>query len=120
MRRSKGTLFAVGLLTTCTNSPMVPSRDAELVGEIVRAGPGLWGGEETGPLLIHVKEDLADECGIMFTIHSTTLVADSRSGEMRQAEEAVLAEGAVVAVWFDFVEESCPGQSRAEAIERRK
>jgi hypothetical protein len=118
--RSVGMIVAVGLFATCANSPLVPVREAELVGEIVGAGPGLWSGDETGALQVHVKEGLADACGIIFTVHSETLIADSRGGETRDASESILMEGAMVAVWFDYVQRSCPGQSRAEAIERRE
>lgn len=116
--RSGWVMLAVSILLTCT-SPLVPDRDAGLVGVIVRAGPGLWSGDPGGLFQVHVKADPQEECGIIFTIDSATSISDARSGGPRSADRSVLTEGARVAVWFDLVLESCPGQSWAQVIERR-
>jgi len=116
--RSVWLTLAVSALAACT-SPLLPDREAELVGFVVRAGLGLWSGDTDGPFQVHVKVDPQEECGIIFTVDSTTSIADSRNGDPLQADRAILAEGATVAVWFDLVLESCPGQSWAQTIERR-
>ena len=117
--RTGWVMIAASTLLTCT-SPLVPDRDAEIVGVIVRAGPGLWSRDAAGPFQVHVKDDPKGECGIVFTVDSRTSIVDSRKGARRSADQSVLTEGGSVAVWFDLVLDSCPGQSWAEAIERRE
>jgi hypothetical protein len=96
-----------------------------MVGEIVRAGQGLWSGRTDGPFQIHVKSDLNDECGIIFSADYDTAITDSRrwetdpsSWKTRAAGPEILSVGARVEVWYDFVLDSCPGQSHATTVNR--
>ncbi len=116
--RSVCLILALSVLPTC-GSPLVPEEDAGLVGVIVSAGHGLPNGTPGDPFQVHVKEEPEDECGIIFTVNSSTSIVDSRGGRSRSAGQSILSEGARVSVWFDLVLESCPGQSVAKTIERR-
>lgn len=87
-------------------------------GEIVRAGPGLWSGDLSGPLQIHVKFLNDEDCGIIFSVDPETRITDLRSRVERSASPDVLAVGAWVLVEYRFVNQSCPGQSDAEEIDR--
>ena len=87
-------------------------------GEIVRAGPGLWSGDPSGPLQIHVKFLNGEDCGIIFGIDSETRITDLRSSVERSASSDVLVVGAWVLVEYRLVNQSCPGQSYAEEIDR--
>ena len=89
-----------------------------MIGEVVRAGPGLWSGAPNGPFQIHVKPDPQDDCGIIFSVDDGTWIGDSRRGPAVRSGIDILLEGARVEVWFDFVADSCPQQSRAEAVSR--
>ena len=108
---------AAWCLTSC-GAPLLLEEDANLVGTIVTTGRGLWSGDEEGPFQIHVKANLGDECGIIFTVDSRSEIVDVRGGEPRSASSEILTMGARVAVWHGAVLESCPGQSFAEAVER--
>ena len=88
------------------------------MGEIVWSGHGRNSFDDTDMFLIHVKDPPDEECGIVFTVAPDALVRDSATGERLRDLPVVLAPGARVAVWYDFVFESCPGQSWTEAIER--
>ena len=91
-----------------------------MVGSVDAAGQGLWSGRNDGPFQIHVKSDQQDECGIIFTVDSSSRIVDSRDGKSVTASAEILVEGAIVAVWYDIVLDSCPGQSRAQTVERRE
>ena len=112
-----GTLL---LIASACSSPIVPDDDPGLVGEIVRVGNGLWAGARDGPFQVHIKSPPDEECGIIFDIDSGTSISDSRNGRVQRAGVDVLVEGAQVAVWFGIVLDSCPAQSRALAIQRRR
>jgi len=108
----------LALTVAACGSPATPEGDPQLVGEIVRAGQGLWSADADGPFQIHVKSELNDECGILFDIDDETWIGDSRSGITKQAGLETLSRGATVEVWFSWVLYSCPGQSHAEAVNR--
>ena len=110
-------VYLVGfvVLGSSCGSPVLPEGDGVLAGPIVAAGPGLWGDV---PFQIHVKSDPQDECGIIFTVDSSSEIVDSRDGQPVTASAEILVEGALVAVWYTFVNHSCPGQSWAETVER--
>ena len=108
------------VLSGSCRSPLLPEGDAGLVGPVVAAGQGLWSGRNDGPFQIHVKSDQQDECGIIFTVDSSSRIVDSRDGKSVTASAEILVEGAIVAVWYDIVLDSCPGQSRAQTVERRE
>ena len=107
------------VLSGSCRSPLLPEGDAGLVGPVVAAGQGLWSGSNDGPFQIHVKLD-QDECGIIFTVDSSSRIVDSRDAKSVTASAEILVEGAIVAVWYDVVLHSCPGQSRAQTVERRE
>jgi len=88
------------------------------VGEIERVGPGLWSGRPDGPLQILVRFGAGDPCGIIFAIDERTLVTDARPSLAVWATPQVLEVGATVLVAHTLVNQSCPGQSRAEAVSR--
>ena len=108
----------VALILSACGSPSAPDGDPPMAGDIVRAGQGLWSGATGGPFQVHVKSDPGEECGIIFSIGDDTWIGDSRSGRTEAAGVGVLSEGARVEVWFRLVNDSCPGQSHAEAIKR--
>ena len=108
------------VLSGSCRSPLLPEGDAGLVGPVVAAGQGLWSGRNDGPFQIHVKSDQQDECGIIFTVDASSRIVDSRDGKSVTASAEILVEGAIVAVWYDIVLDSCPGQSRAQTVERRE
>jgi hypothetical protein len=108
----------LALTVAACGSPATPEGDPQLVGEIVRVGQGLWTADTDGPLQIHVKSDLNDECGIIFSIDDDTRIVDSRTGITKQSGLEILSQGAKVEVWFGWVLDSCPGQSHAEAVNR--
>ena len=113
-------LVAFIVLSGSCRSPLLPEGDAKLVGPVVAAGQGLWGSND-GPFQIHVKKsDQQDECGIIFTVDSSSRIVDSRDAKSATASTEILVEGAIVAVWYDLVADSCPGQSWAQTVERRE
>ena len=108
------------VLSGSCRSPLLPEGGAGLVGPLVAAGQGLWSGRNDGPFQIHVKSDQQDECGIIFTVDASSRIVDSRDRKSVTASAEILVEGAIVAVWYDIVLDSCPGQSRAQTVERRE
>jgi len=69
------------------------------------------------PPSIHVKQDAADACGIIFLVRpSTEIRRRTNSGAVR-ATYAELVLATKVRVWARLVLESCPGQSSAEIVE---
>ena len=70
------------------------------------------------PPSIHVKENAADGCGIVFLVRSSTEIRRrTDSGASVPASYADLVSGKKVRVWARVVLESCPGQSSAEIVE---
>ena len=119
---SGGIIWLVGFIVLSGSciSPVLPEGDGVLAGPVVAVGRGLWSHDDGGPFQIHVKSDPQDECGIIFTVDSSSEIVDSRDAESATASAEILVDGALVAVWFTFVNQSCPGQSRAETVERLK
>ncbi len=120
LRRIVWLVGFIVLSGSCLRSPLFPEGDAGLVGPIVAIGQGLWEGRRIGPFQIHVKSDWQDACGIIFTVDPLSRIVDSRDAKSVTASADILAEGAIVAVWFRDVLDSCPGQSRAQTVERRE
>ena len=108
-------LLLPGLLVSCRPLSL-PDRAPTLVGVIVaetRPPPGA-----AGRPTVHVKQTPGEPCGIVFSIGSETdiVVRDPR-GALSRAPFDSLTAGRIVRVWSGAVAESCPGQSRAGAIE---
>jgi hypothetical protein len=61
---------------------------------------------------------LTEECGIIFSVDEDTWIGDSRNDLARRADVAILVDAASVAVWYELVLDSCPGQSHAGAVVR--
>jgi len=106
----------VAVLAVACSSPVPPEPQAN--PEIVRVGPGLWSGRTDGPFQIQVDFGVDDPCGIIFTVDSRTSIVDLRSGQPLPATQEILVVGAKVSVTFTMVNQSCPGQSRADSVER--
>jgi hypothetical protein len=71
-----------------------------------------------GPPTIHVKESEDQECGVIFLVRSTTPILRRPSvGSTTPGTIADLTVGRHVKVWASYVLESCPGQSKATAVE---
>lgn len=121
-RRSRHIFVCCGFavwLAAC-GSPLDVPEDATLVGEVVRAGHGLWSGNLDGPFQIHVKSDLAEECGVILSIDSDTAIFDSDRVVSLSSVADVLEVGATVALWFGLVDDSCPQQTHAQVVQRLK
>ena len=106
-------------LAAC-GSPLDVPEDATLVGEVVRVGHGLWSGNLDSPFQIHVKSDLAEECGVILSIDSDTAIFDSGRVVSLSSAADVLEVGATVALWFGLVADSCPQQTHAQVVQRLK
>ena len=66
----------VAAFAVSCDSPLVPDREPNLVGEIVAAGPNLWHGDDDVVLLqVHVKAAPDEECGIILTVHVGSRIA---------------------------------------------
>ena len=118
MRSVTPALIVVSVLLGGCTSSVQPEPD--LRPEIVRVGPGLWSGRTDGPFQIQVVFDPYDGCGagIIFTVDERTAIVDSRPGQAIPAVREILVVGAKVNVTHTLVNQSCPGQSYAIAVER--
>jgi len=64
-----------------------------------------------------VKEDPADECGIVFSTIGADIGERMPNGSVHGRSFDDLAVGQRVRVWSIIIADSCPGQSGADAIE---
>lgn len=103
------------LLTGC-GGITVPSEPASQEGIVVeRDRPTSF--EKDRPT-IWVKDDLEDECGVIYVIgRGTDLFTRDAAGRVSQIRVDDLTVGATVRVWTDLRFTSCPGQATAEAVE---
>ena len=70
------------------------------------------------PPSIHVKQDAAAPCGVIYLIRSSTTVRRrTSSGSVVSASYADLLVGVRVKIWAQVVLDSCPGQSSADMVE---
>jgi hypothetical protein len=129
MHRSPAVALALVLLVSACSSSVDPDEDFQWghrvdsvtfgeTGFIHRAGPGLWA--PSTPLRIHVLFDFAELCGVLFSLNDETEIMDARSGSMVPSTDSILTAGAVVQVEYRFVNQSCPGQSYALSVVRRR
>ncbi len=109
---------ALGTLAAWACTSLTSPESPPLTGVIVQSGPGLWSGDTDGPFQIWVKEDPEERCGIIFRVDEDTRIYDSRGGRARRADADILSDGALVAVRYELVLTSCPGQSYAESVAR--
>lgn len=112
MRRTYLGLMVVLVLVACS-SPSEPTR-AWYVGEIVARDIAIPIG---APPTIHVKEDPAEECGIIFLVRPSTRIHLNGIPSSMSASDAYLAVGFEVRVSSGVVFESCPAQAFAEVID---
>jgi hypothetical protein len=108
------TLISLAALAACS-SPWDPEGPPGMEGQIVGRDQAISTG---GAPTIHVKEDPNEQCGVIFLVRNSTQIRRRlEDGSTMPASIAELTIGARVAVWSEFVMESCPGQSFAEAVE---
>ena len=108
---------AVGLLlTSCGESIMMPDdEDGSMYGVIVALDrrTSSSGDKPT----VHVKRNLLEECGVIFTITDDTALAEGdRDNQLHEIQAGDLRVGDIVRVWTDVVMRSCPGQAWANAL----
>ena len=114
-RVSAFALLGISALVTACKSAAEPDGDWLISGPVVAREIRISIGD---PPSIHVKENSADECGIIFLVRpSTQIRRRTNSGAIVRASYAELVLGKNVRVWARYVLESCPGQSSAEIVE---
>src|SRR5687768_6539332 len=108
-------LLGLPVLVAACKSASEPDGDWLISGSVVAREIRISIGD---PPSIHVKENAADECGIIFLVRSSTEIRRrTNSGADVPASYAELVLGKKVRVWARYVLESCPGQSSAEIVE---
>jgi len=116
MRGPAAAVLATTLACGCESSPTLPNRDPSIIGQIVARDTrtAISDGHPT----IHVKKQVADECGIIFTVSSKTEISRrTPGGRLVRADPGELTPDRRVAVWTTIVLESCPAQASADVVE---
>ena len=116
MRLTTLGLALIAAATACTSSAVpepqgIPAVTGKIVARDVTISIG-------GPPTMHVKAAPNEECGVIFTVRSSTrILRRTATGAYVNASTSDLVVGANAKVWTDVILESCPGQSGAKIIE---
>lgn len=101
----------------CDSSLQAPDASPAIEGEIVETGEqvSFVEADSSTLTLIWIKEDPADECGIVFRVVETT---DLLIGEQRGSRED-LESGRTARAWTEdgAVADSCPAQGVATTVQ---
>ena len=107
-------LVSLSLLGTGCRSSSAPDGDWLISGFVVNRGIQISIGD---PPSIHVKEEVSEQCGIIFLVRPSTEIRRRTNSGTAPASYGNLVPGTKVRVWARVVLESCPGQSSAEIVE---
>ena len=113
MKMRVATLLCLLALGAC-NSISEPDGPG-MTGSIVARDQSISIGD---PPTIHVKTNPSEQCGVIFLVRDrTTIFRRTTEGKLVSASVSELTVGRQVVVWSQYVLDSCPGQSNADAVE---